>query len=894
MPEQTFTGSLQPGSQLGKYEVGEQIATGGMAVIYKAYDPSLDRSVAVKQIAPHLAQDQRFLERFRVEAQTLARLSSSQANIVNVHELIQQNGQLFLVMEYVEGTTLRVLMDRGPVPLQTGLGVLLSTALGLKAMHKNDIVHRDLTPGNIMMAKDGALKITDFGLIGHSGGKTSLPMGTTKYMAPEMFTGAPVDGRADIYSLGFIAYEMFAGPEKFGEVFRDVLRDERAQQVRWMHWHSNPAQGAPSLKDLQPGIPPLVIKIVERMMEKDPSKRFASADQIIKWLRRIFVMHVQGKSISQDDSASLEQEMEADASGAGPAAGVSGPPARRPAVQPQRQAAGGAATQTAAAGVPAQAGETALADTSGEKTAPLPERKWTWKRATFWAAIIAGPLIAAATALIIWQMHVTSERMKEYNLALTEAKSAYKKGEYEAAMDAFDAMVTRFADLPNQASQAAMYAKISEAEFRLGREEWDKAAEAANVAEERHFAPAQWAQGFWDRLNKAKEVKQGLQRAETAAADGNYSEAVNVLRGLQDKYDLDVADQIAQYREKQELVEYNKLMDKAREHLANSRYSEAQVAAEDAQKIRNSPEVKELLADIKGRKQLSQLLQMAQKAEQEKSWGEAAMLWEQILAIKPSENVRRKMNHAKAEELATQAKKLMDAGVKDKAYDLYAEVLTYNPEHPDALQAMRAAGRQKELDEILKAARTALKKGDWQPAINSYERALTLIDPQADAKLKKDIEDNINQAKYRMNIDRGREAIQQKNWDEAEDLITAAQSYDDTDEARSLLKQIDTRRRYYGHLDVGKELLEQLNYVKAREALLKAKEVMDTTDVRNLLTEVDYRRYFAQGKSLFADRQYKRALAMLHLAQKAKDTLEIQGYLDMVHRMMAAQEQENG
>ena len=198
MPEKPFAGSLKPGAKLGKYEVREQLATGGMAIIYRAYDPSLDRYVAIKQIAPHLAQDERFLERFRTEAQTLAKLSSSQANIVNVHELIQQEGQLYLVMECVEGTTLRVLMDRGPVPLQTSLGVLLSTALGLKAMHSRGIVHRDLSPSNIMMAKDGALKITDFGLIGHSGGKTSLPMGTTKYMAPEMFTGVPVDARADL------------------------------------------------------------------------------------------------------------------------------------------------------------------------------------------------------------------------------------------------------------------------------------------------------------------------------------------------------------------------------------------------------------------------------------------------------------------------------------------------------------------------------------------------------------------------------------------------------------------------------------------------------------------------------------------------------------------------
>ena len=331
-----FTGSLKPGVKLGKYEVREQIGTGGMAVIYKAHDAMLDRFVAIKQIAPHLAQDERFVERFRTEAQTLAKLSSSQANIVSVYELIQQDGQLFLIMELVEGTTLRALMDRGPVPLQTALGVLLSTALGLKAMHTQGIVHRDLTPANIMMAKDGALKITDFGLIGHSGGKTSLPMGTTKYMAPEMFTGAPVDARADLYSLGMIAYEMLVGPEKYGEAFRDVLRDEKAQQVRWMHWHSNPTLKPTPLRDLQPGVPPLVAKIIERMMDKDPTRRFATADQIVRWLRRIFVMHVQGKSISATDSESMEKEMEAEA---GPATALRRPAGRAPR-QPQARPPG--------------------------------------------------------------------------------------------------------------------------------------------------------------------------------------------------------------------------------------------------------------------------------------------------------------------------------------------------------------------------------------------------------------------------------------------------------------------------------------------------------------------------------------------------------------------------
>jgi len=116
MAEQAFTGSLKPGVMLAKYEIRGQIAVGGMAIIYKAYDAALDRYVAIKQIAPHLSADDKFAARFKVEAQTLARLSGTQPNIVHVHELIQQDGQLYLVMEHVEGTTLRSLMDRGPVP----------------------------------------------------------------------------------------------------------------------------------------------------------------------------------------------------------------------------------------------------------------------------------------------------------------------------------------------------------------------------------------------------------------------------------------------------------------------------------------------------------------------------------------------------------------------------------------------------------------------------------------------------------------------------------------------------------------------------------------------------------------------------------------------------------
>ena len=885
MAEQTFAGSLKPGVKLGKYEVRERIATGGMAIIYKAYDPSLDRYVAVKQIAPHLAQDPRFFERFRTEAQTLARLSATQANIVNVHELIQDGGQLYLVMECVEGTTLRVLMDRGPVPLQTGLGVLLSTALGLKAMHAQGIVHRDLTPANIMMAKDGALKITDFGLIGHSGGKTSLPMGTTKYMAPEMFTGAPVDARADLYSLGMIAYEMLVGPEKFAEVFRDVLRDERAQQVRWMHWHSNPALKAPPLRDLQPGIPPLVAKIVDRMTEKDPSRRFASSEQIIKWLRRIFVMHVQGKSISQTDSESLEKEMEADATVQVPAAaGAGAPQAAGMRVAPRGQGAAAGAVARPGVAPPVESGET---------TAPLPVPKWTWKRAVFWAAIIGGPLIAAAVGLVIWDQSVKNELRAEMKGRMEEAEDQFNRSEWALADQSFTDIDRdeRFRRLEPERMQARKYAVMARAELALEQKQWDKAAANANVASQKHGAHT-WAADFMRRFNKARDVGQVMKDVKLATTNSQYDQAISLLEDLQAKYaDLDLNDQIAEFRERKELTEYKTLVDQGKQHFERKNLQDAQAAFEAARKTRPGSEIDGLLQMVAIEKQYIQLVGLAQKAVTDGKWAEAVSYYEQIMAIRPSETVRTAMNNAKAEDLAGRAKTLADNKLMDEALALYTQVLGLNPNHADANTFIRTAGHQRELDSRVKAAKAFLAKGEWDQVINTCKEIEKLL-TAADTDLKTQVEGWKTEAHYQMAMARANEALAQKNFDEADARAQEAQSHKDSGEVKSLLERIDTHRQYYGHFDLAKELFNQVSYVEALKEAQLAQKVMDTQEVRELITEINYRRYLGQGKSYMKSGQYRQALSVLKMAQRYRDTIEIQGLIQQAAMLLAEQEKK--
>jgi len=878
MADAVFSGSLKPGVKLGKYEVREQVAAGGMAVIYKAYDPSLDRHVAIKQIAPHLAQDERFVEKFRSEAQTLARLSGSQANIVNVHELIEADGhQLYLVMEYVEGTTLRTIMDRGPVPLQTGLGVLLSTALGLRAMHAQGIVHRDLTPMNIMMARDGALKITDFGLIGHSGGRTSLPMGTTKYMAPEMFTGAPVDPRADLYSLGLIAYEMFAGPEKFAQVFKDVLRDERAQQVRWMHWHANANSRAPSLKEVQPGVPPLISKIVDRMMEKDPSKRFASAEQIIRWLRRIFVMHVQGKSVSLTDSETLEKEIEAEASA------PTVPAVRTPGKGPAGR--GGA-------GVPAVV----------EKTAPIPQPKLTWKKAAVYGAVIGGPLVLLAVGLLIWNHYRLAGIQERARSAIQEADVLYEEERFGEAAAAFDKITREFEDLKSYAVYAHLKSLMARAENALAKKDWDEADRAWDEAA-KNGAASNWSRGFQERLAAARNVEQRVAEAKRAEQDQKYEEAIALLDQLRASYPdadkcagVNLAEWITDLQYKQVNREYQQKMLDGKTALEKGLLDEAVRLFQEARKVRETPEVVELIQTVTNRKEFTRLEVLGDRYAADRKWPEAVDAYGKALKIQPSEAVKKKMDNAKAESLAVDARALMAAGVPSEAIKKWSEVLQYNPQHPEALREIRKYAGREQLEGLIRAGDQAMAQKQWEPAVRSFEAALKLLDP-GDAEAKR-IQGQIAEARYEAFMESGRDAMARRAWEEARSKLNQAKALKDSPEVNDLLARLTDDEANYKGLDLGKELMAQGKIVDAIKVFKDALKKRDTQEVRNLINEGYYGMYLAQARYYLGRNEPATANGYLKLARDyandEKKKIEVQALQQEANRLIQEQAAPEG
>jgi Tol biopolymer transport system component len=273
--------TLRPGDQLGPYEIEDTLGVGGMGEVYRAHDPRLRRSVALKILPPELALDSERSARFKREAQALASLSHP--NIVTIYSVEEAAGTPFLTMELVEGRTLAGLIPPAGlaphelVPLARGL------AEGMAAAHERGITHRDLKPGNVMVLPDGRVKILDFGLarfrsVVESDHTTRLEpgsltahgafVGTVAYMSPEQAEGNPVDHRSDIFSLGIVLHEMATGERPFKgatpmSVISSILRDE-----------------PPLISDARPMHPAALARIIRRCLQKDPSRRYQTATDL--------------------------------------------------------------------------------------------------------------------------------------------------------------------------------------------------------------------------------------------------------------------------------------------------------------------------------------------------------------------------------------------------------------------------------------------------------------------------------------------------------------------------------------------------------------------------------------------------------------------------------------
>lgn len=286
----------------GRYELIEKIGEGGMAVVYKGKDRLLNRYVAIKILRPEYTKDEQFIESFRRESQAAAGLSHP--NIVGVYDVGKEGNIHFIVMELIDGKTLsEVIKEKGRLEYKEAINITLQVASALSLAHKNQIIHRDIKPHNILITSTGVAKLADFGIAKAvsaatiAGGSNKI-MGSVHYFSPEQARGAYVDERSDIYSLGIVLFEMLTGKVPFD--------GDNPVSIALMHINDP----MPSLTKEVPGVPPQLEKIVNKATEKYQSNRYRNVDEMISDLEDIeFVTKVIGKNaFAVEDNSSVASQ----------------------------------------------------------------------------------------------------------------------------------------------------------------------------------------------------------------------------------------------------------------------------------------------------------------------------------------------------------------------------------------------------------------------------------------------------------------------------------------------------------------------------------------------------------------------------------------------------------
>src|SRR5579884_723961 len=276
-----------------RYVIRRKLGSGGMADVYLAEDQELGRRVALKLLNERHAADEQFVERFRREAQSAAGLNHP--NIVSIFDRGLAEGTYYIAMEYLDGRTLKELLVRnGPTPIPIAIDYARQVLAAIAFAHRHGVVHRDIKPHNVVVGKDGRLKVTDFG-IARSGASQMTEagsiVGTAQYLSPEQARGAPVDQRSDIYSLGIVLYEMLTGKVPFS--------GETPVEIAMKHLSQVPEP--PST--LRSNIPHDLDAVVMRALAKDPEQRYASAEEMDADLARV----ARGVAVSRETEDAMTQ-----------------------------------------------------------------------------------------------------------------------------------------------------------------------------------------------------------------------------------------------------------------------------------------------------------------------------------------------------------------------------------------------------------------------------------------------------------------------------------------------------------------------------------------------------------------------------------------------------------
>lgn len=823
--------ALRPGDHVDPYTIGRQIGSGGSSVVYKATDELLGTHVAIKQFLLTGVDDEAQL---RAKIMTEAKLHQKAAKadpdrLVQVVDVVDTPKGLLLISEYISGPSLEQILAQNtdPMSLKQALGIVAAAALALDAIHAQGIVHLDLKPANILMPRAGGLKISDFGLASKINDQSPPTAGTVRYMAPELLNNKKVDGRADLYALGMMAYEMLAGREKFDQAFKLILRDQRNQAVRWVKWHTNPRTKAPPLIELVPDIPQQVSDLVARLMEKDPALRVGAAKDLLKAIKR----HFAGKDI-------------------GPALNDVGP-----------------------------IDEFDSDSTTPGDTAALPKRANFLKYGIIAAAVIV--LISAGVGLFFLnQSRVQRQQvLDKARETMNQAKQAYQDGRYDAALAEFDRVAQNEAVRETFGRHAQAGALLSQGRLDAVALRYDEAIRAFNKAAELGDEYREKAKQLADETRQAQAFAQTVAGIETHIDNRAFGEARKELDKWRDLAATEqeqqtlralgtrLEDQLARWRVQELIREANDLT------RSGQRDEAIELLKTGPQKM----EVTDLLAHLQAQATADMAVTLAEAALDRNDPEQAIQQFELALKATPNNVVlKNRLTEVRSDWLVEEGMRMLAQGNTIGADQMLTEALGYQPDNQrarDGLAQIASSGRR---EAFIEAGDTAAANGDYDTALRQYENALQLgvDDP---------LGDKMTTMRVQVLLKQSRASLENGQIDQAGDLVTQAHQLAPEDpDVAAVRQEVEVRGEYVRHLNAGNEARARSAFGEAKRHYLRAREAMETPQIRALLDETEFDHLLAQARDYIAAKQYASARAQLQIAAGIRMTDEIRALLEQV------------
>lgn len=846
--------ALQPGDRLDKYEVRDTIGSGGMATVYKGYDALLDRFVAIKQINTDLASesgDEGLLERFRKEARLQKRAALQSKHLVSFIDFIEEPRGLFIIQEFVDGVSLEQVLTTRPNPMdqRQALGIIGAVTLALQAIHAKSIVHRDLKPSNILLPHDGGLKVCDFGLAASIAEQDALPLGSVRYMAPELFRGEQVDGRADIYALGMVAYEMLLGRAAFNEAFKIVLRDQRNQALRWMKWHTNARVRATPLNQINPSISDTLSDLVSRMMEKDPQARIQSADELLETIRRHFTPGAAPDKRIVDDTREVARKTPAHA--------------------------------TAAA------------------TARLPNRS---RLPLVLVALLA---VNVLTGLGLWAWYANEQAAKaqarrdQAQQLLEDAKAMYDRRDFSSAFLQYQQVFEVWPDDPGfrKVAQAGML--MSQGQLDLLAKRFEEAYIKFGQADELGVIRDRAA--IADLRRQAAEdgaFEKEITKIEALRDEGRFSEAIFELNRQFARDPVGPKRQRleqleAQVRQSMNQFEIDRLAARIDELVAADRRDKA---------IEN---LREWVPKYPGSKLQTRLDQLQADADYDNLMAQAAAAESRGDSAQTVEILRRAIDRRSGDSEADAAnqdriRRLMvqvkmrealaalESGQEQEAARLFNDVRGYDPDNQQAAQYLKQIEFADEKREIVRAGDQAMASRQFDVAITHYSNALRFgPDPE--------LADKLRNARLQDLLEKFQIEMSYRRIDAARQALAEAERYaPDDPEVQLRRTQLQQWTQVLGMIDEGDAAARDGRYAPAvdifRSALARAREfqlpqaVLD--EIQQRINRVEYESLLARARFELEAGRLASAKAYLQILQKQPDgnTEEVQSMLADIAR----------